>query len=169
MLCHRHQDAHLGCSLCSFLLVLCACFCVPWWWGCTTATNIPTHWLACNYAGILFYVCNGVCNLIPRVSLSLASAPLTCGRKTIPLGALDTKSYDWDYANDAFGVCWCAAITDCLSYHRRLPEAFIKTAVCVLCCTRAARLDGCGYACVLRRTWEADRGSNYFPCLDETK
>lgn len=156
-------------SLCFFSLVLCACFCVAWWWGCITATDIPPRALACNYAGIFFYVCNCVCNSIPWVSLSLASAPLTCGRKTILLGTLDTKSYDWDYANDAFGLCSCAAIIDCLSYHRRLSEAFIKTAVCVLCCMHAARLDGCGYACILRRTWEADRSSNYFPRLDGTK
>lgn len=72
MLCHRHQEtAQLGCLavaplyLCS-CLCLCVRFCVSWWCGCITATNISSRASACDYACIFLYVCNSVCNLIPE-------------------------------------------------------------------------------------------------------
>ncbi len=68
----------------------------------------------------------------PRVSLSLASAPLICGGKPIPLGELAPKSYDRVYDNEAFEYVW-AAISGCISNHRKLSEGFVKIVMCVLC------------------------------------
>lgn len=57
----------------------------------------------CGPASILLRACSAI--RCPRVLLSLASAPLICDGKPIPLVNLPPKSYDWGYGYDTESLC----------------------------------------------------------------
>lgn len=66
---------------------------VSWSYGSITVTTTSSCATVHDYACIVLHVCKAVCNLTPG-NLSLASAPLICGRKPIPFGELAPASYD---------------------------------------------------------------------------
>lgn len=65
-----------------------------------TRSSCPS---TCYPASILLRACSAI--RCPRALLSLASAPLICDGKPIPLVNLPPKSYDWGYGNDTESLC----------------------------------------------------------------
>ena len=126
--------AQMGCLVVALLYLcycLCQCVCV---YACAllyiyTATDISVSVHLRDYA--FLYAC---LQFDPRVSLSLASAPLVCEGKADPLtGELAPKSYDWGKANYCRYSSECAAITDFISRYRGSCRGFTVegTGICV--------------------------------------
>lgn len=106
---------------------------VSWSYGSITVTTTSSCATVHDYACIVLHVCKAVCNLTPG-NLSLASAPLICGRKPIPFGELAPASYDWPNGDDVL-ECACSAEQNDIAYHNRLPFGY--WCICVELC-------GCG-------------------------
>lgn len=70
----------------------------------------------CDSASILLHAC---VQFDARVLLSLASVPLICERKPIPLLNLSPKSYDCGYGNDIGSLCDTEGSCDFVGVLRR--------------------------------------------------
>lgn len=170
MLCHRHQEAQLGClAVAPLYLCSCLCLCV-----CVRASvyhgdvdvslqqiYLPVHLRVIMRA----YFC--MCATLYAIwSLGVSFFSICSSRlwrKADPLGRIGSKVL-W------LRICQLGvrvAITRYISLHRRLSEGFIKIVACVYC--SASMLDGCGFLCISYRSWEADTRTNHFPCLYGTK
>lgn len=152
-------------SLLPIYVLSCWCLCVLLCSMAVRMYHCNRHIILCICGWLRMYIFVSVqlrMQFDPRVALSLASAPLICGGKPIPLGELAPKSYDWGYANYVFK---CVFVCCSHRLHFMPSEAVWGFHKDSCCGTRISWLDGCGCACIPPRTWEVDRRCNYFPCL----
>lgn len=103
--------------------------CVARWLWCIAAANISSCDICVRSYVHIFVRARLPMQFDPRVAPSSASATPICGRKPIPLGELDPKSYDWVYANHEF-KCVSVCCHHGMRYtpYKRLSEGFVKTA-----------------------------------------